>query len=110
MAIPHTAPGDLIDVRPLGAGLRQTDSSTLIRTDHLEVFRYVLPAGKVIQEHAAAGLMIVQCLEGAVEFEAQGRVQVLVAGSMLYLPDREPHALTAREDSSLLITIYLHRT
>lgn len=110
MAIPHAAPGDLIDVRPLEADLRQTDSSTLIRTNHLEVFRYVLPAGKVIQEHAAAGLMIVQCLEGAVEFEAQGRVQKLVAGSMLYLRDREPHALRACEDSSLLITIFLHRT
>lgn len=110
MAIPHTAPGDLIDVRPLQGDLRHTDSSTLIRTDHLEVFRYVLPAGKVIQEHSAAGLMIVQCLEGAVEFEAQGRVQNLVAGSMLYLPDGVPHALTAHKDSSLLITIFLHRT
>jgi len=99
-----------MDVRPLGAGLRQSDSATLIRTDHLEVFRYVLPAGKVIQEHEAAGLMIIQCLEGSVEFEAQGRVQELVAGSMLYLPDREPHALKAREDSSLLVTILLHRT
>ena len=46
MAIEHAAPGDLIDVRPLGAGLRESDSRTLIRTTHLEVFRYALPAGK----------------------------------------------------------------
>lgn len=110
MAIQHTAPGDLIDVRPLGTKLRHTDSETLIRTNHLEVFRYVLPAGKVVREHAASGLMIIQCLEGAVDFEAQGRVQELVAGTMLYLPDREPHAVKAREDSSLLVTILLHRT
>ena len=46
MAIEHAAPGDLIDVRPLGRRLRETDSRTLIRTTHLEVFRYALPAGK----------------------------------------------------------------
>ncbi|MEO8306402.1 MAG: cupin domain-containing protein [Betaproteobacteria bacterium] len=110
MAIQHAAPGDLIDVRSLGEKLSQSDSKTLIRTDHLEVFRYVLPAGKVVREHAASGLMIIQCLEGVVEFEAQGRVQDLVAGTMLYLSDREPHALKAREQSSLLVTVLLHRT
>ena len=31
MAIPHAASGELIDVRPLGAALRQTSSSTLVR-------------------------------------------------------------------------------
>ena len=110
MAIQHAAPGDLIDVRPLGEKLSQRDSETLIRTDHLEVFRYVLPAGKVVHEHAASGWMIIQCLEGVVEFEALGRVQELVAGTMLYLSDREPHALKAREQSSLLVTVLLHRT
>lgn len=109
MAIEHAAPGDVIDVRPLGEKLRQAESETLIRTNHLEVFRYVLHAGKVVREHAASGLMILQCLEGEVEFEAQGHAQVLVAGSMLYLADREPHALTARQDSSLLVTVLLHR-
>jgi hypothetical protein len=49
MAIEHAAPGDVIDVRPLGPGLREADSRTLIRTTHLEVFRYALPAGKSIQ-------------------------------------------------------------
>ena len=109
MAIPHAAPGDLIDVRPLGSGLRESDSRTLIRTTHLEVFRYALPAGKSIQEHAASGLMILQCLEGAIAFTARGRTQTLAGGDMLYLEDGEPHALEARKDSSLLVTILLHR-
>ena len=109
MAIPHATPGDVIDVRPLGRAIRETDSQTLIRTTHLEVFRYALPAGKAVQEHAAAGLMIVQCLEGAVAFTAFGRTQTLASGDMLYLADGEPHALEALEDSSLLLTILLHR-
>jgi len=49
MSLPHAASGELIDVRPLGASLRQTSSSTLVRADHLEVFRLVLAAGKAPQ-------------------------------------------------------------
>ena len=36
MAIRHAAPGDVVDVRPLGHALRESDSETLIRTSHLE--------------------------------------------------------------------------
>ena len=109
MAIRHAAPGDVVDVRPLGQALRESDSETLIRTAHLEVFRYALHAGKSIQQHTAAGLMIVQCLEGSVAFTALGRTQTLSPGEMLYLDDGEPHALEALEPSSLLVTILLHR-
>ena len=110
MAIAHAAPNAIVDVRPLGREIREDDSALLIRTKHLEVFRYALPSGKAIQEHAAAGLMIVQCIEGAVAFTAQGRTQTLAAGDMLYLDDGVPHALEALADSSLLVTILLHRT
>lgn len=61
MAIPHAASGDLMDIRPLGATLRQTPSSTLVRVDHLEVLRLVLPKGKVAAEHRAAGAITIQC-------------------------------------------------
>jgi quercetin dioxygenase-like cupin family protein len=110
MAIEHAAPGELIDVRPLGRHVRESDSRTLIRTTHLEVFRYALPAGKSIRQHSAAGLMILQCIEGRISFFARGRTQTLAAGDMLYLDDAEPHALDALEDSSLLVTILLRRT
>ena len=109
MAIPHASANEVIDVRPLGREISEQDSQLLIRTEHLEVFRYALPAGKSIQEHTAAGLMIVQCIEGAVAFTALGRTQTLAAGDMLYLADAAPHSLAALADSSLLVTILLHR-
>ena len=109
MAIPHAAPNEVVDVRPLARAIREDDSQLLIRTEHLEVFRYALPAGKSIQAHTAAGTMIVQCIEGAVAFTALGRTQTLATGDLLYLPDGEPHSLEALEDSSLLVTILLHR-
>ena len=109
MAIPHAASGELINIRPLGEDLRRTVSTTLVRADHLEVFRFVLPAGKVAPEHKAAGAITIQCLEGVVELEAHGRTQLLRTGMLVYLVDAEPHAVKALEDSSLLVTILLRR-
>lgn len=109
MAIRHAASGELIDVRPLGASLRQTSSNTLVRATHLEVFRLVLPAGKAAPDHKASGAITIQCLEGAVQLDAHGRTQELLAGKMVYLSDGEPHEVRALEDSSLLVTVLLRR-
>lgn len=109
MAIPPAASGDLIDIRPLSSTMRQTPSSTLTRVDHLEVLRLVLPKGKVSAEHRAAGAITIQCLEGVTELQAHGRTQTLRAGDLVYLADAVPHAVTALEDSSLLLTMLLHR-
>lgn len=109
MALNHPAPGDVVNVFTSDGTGAAGESETLVRTDHLEIFRYALPAGKVIERHAAAGVMVVQCLEGNVEFTALGRTQRLTPGAMLHLPDREPHALKALDKSLLLVTIVLHR-
>ncbi|MHB1086092.1 MAG: cupin domain-containing protein [Thiobacillus sp.] len=93
MAITHAASGELIDVRPLGADLRQTSSSTLVRADHLEVFRFVLIAGQIAPDLKASGAITIQCLEGEGELEAHGRKQILHPGIMVYLADAEPHAV-----------------
>lgn len=108
MAIPHAAPGEVIELKPAGP-LTRDDSQTLIRTTHLEVFRYVLPAGKETVEHTAAGTMVLQCLEGRVEVRAGAISRTLAAGTMLYLPDAEPHAVKAVEASLLIVTLLLHR-
>ena len=109
MALTHTAPGEIVDIRAPGGPVRMAASRILIRAEHLEIFRYALPAGKAIDSHRAAGLMVVQCLEGTVEFTSLGRTQALTPGAMLFLPDREPHDLKAVTDAQLLITLLLHR-
>jgi quercetin dioxygenase-like cupin family protein len=109
MAIPHAAPNEIIDVRPFGRPLTEDDSQLLVRTEHLEIFRYALRAGKAIQEHTAAGIMVAQCIEGAIAFTAQDRTQTLSPGDMLWLEDGVPHSLAALTDASLLVTILLHR-
>lgn len=108
MAAPHAASGDLIDIRPLGADLSAANSVALVRSDHLEVFRMVLPAGRSIPEHWTQA-STVQCIEGVVEAEVQGRTQLMTAGSLLFLSAGERHAFKAREDASLLVTMLSRR-
>lgn len=68
MAIEHAKPGEVVDVRPLGAVLADSKTQTLFKAKNLEVVRLVMPAGKEISEHEAPGEITVQCLEGKVAF------------------------------------------
>lgn len=101
----HPAPGELIDVRPLGDKLVDAASIALARTDDFEVMRLVMPKGKSIQEHSVPAELTLHCLEGSVDVLALDRTQSLQAGQMLYLHGNTPYALSAREDSSVLMTV-----
>jgi quercetin dioxygenase-like cupin family protein len=105
MAIEHVKAGEVVDVRPLGEALAQSRTTTLIKTDELEVIRLVLAAGKEIPTHSAPGPLLVQCLEGRIEFTCLGETRSLSSGDLLHLPPDEPHAVKAVEAGSLLLTI-----
>lgn len=105
MAILHANPVDVIDVRPLGIALATSKTQVLLKTDHVEVIRLVMPAGKVLAEHKAPGEIMVQCLEGKITFTALGRSSVLEAGQMLFLSAGEPHSVECLIDASFLLTI-----
>jgi quercetin dioxygenase-like cupin family protein len=107
MAIPHAKPAKVIDIRPLGTELQDAQTTTLIKTDSLEVIRLVLPVGKDIKRHSVPGEITVQCLEGKVVLSAGESECQLTTGQLLYLPGSGKHALRAVEDSSLLVTILL---
>ncbi len=106
MAIDHAKPGEVIDVKPLGSSLATTKTSTLFKTERVEVIRIVMHTGKVIPEHKAPGEMIVQCLEGRIGFTASGKTEELAAGQMLYLAAEEPHAVSCLEEASFLVTLF----
>lgn len=107
MAIHHASSGEIVDVRPLGAAVASTITSVLVKTAALEVIRLVVPAGKDVPEHKAPGEITVQCLEGAVDFTADGRTQRLAAGQLLYLAAGVAHALRGVSDASVLVTVLL---
>lgn len=108
MAIHHADSGEVIDVRPLGDAIADTLTTTLYKSQKLEVFRMVMLAGKLMAEHSVVGELTVQCLEGSIEFSTGDTQQVMRPGDLICLAGGVPHALRAIEDSSVLVSLLLH--
>ena len=73
MAIPHAKSGEVVEIRPLGPALATSQTSTLVKTPTLEVIRLVLQPGKEIcHQHAMAGEVLIQCLEGRIAVRVDG--------------------------------------
>lgn len=109
MATKHASSGELIDLRPLGAPLDDSQSTTLLRDEQLKIMRLVMPAGKKLPDHAVDGPITMQCLEGVVEVAAHGVSRAMRAGDLMYLASKVPHSLRAIEDASVLVTIVVER-
>ncbi|HRE72759.1 cupin domain-containing protein [Accumulibacter sp.] len=109
MALSHARSGDLVNINDAVDALASNTSATLVRDEHIEIFRLVLSAGTDMQEHSAAGAMTVQCLRGEVDFSCHDRTQTLLPGALIYLNNAAPHALHCRQDATLLVTLFLNR-
>jgi len=64
MAMPHAQPLDVINVQPLGEALIDTFSTSLIKTDRIQLMHLVLPARHDQPEHSVAQECVIHCLEG----------------------------------------------
>lgn len=107
MALPHVKPGQPVDVAAPGPGLAGQQTVALFKTEQLEVIRLVLPAGKSLPPHKVPGEITIQCVEGRLEVQAEGRSQSLAAGQLLYLRGGVVHGVVSLEDASALVTIVL---
>ncbi len=105
MALPHAHPLDIVDIRPLGAAVHSAVSTSLLKTDSLQLMRLVLPAGQGMPEHEVPGAVTIQCLEGQATVSAPSRSCDLHAGELVMLDGGERHAVKAVTDCSLLVTI-----
>lgn len=107
MALPHAKPLDVIRVRPLGADLVSAFSTSLLKTDRLQLLHLVLPARQDQPLHHVDDECTLQCLEGTVEVEMPSGTKRLEAGDLILLPAGQPHALRARTDAAVLVTLLL---
>jgi quercetin dioxygenase-like cupin family protein len=109
MALPHAQLLDVINVAPLGAALIDAFSTSLLKTDRLQLLHLVLPARQDMPEHQVDDECVLHCLEGALEVVMPGGTRRLGPGELVVLPAGQPHALRAREDSALLVTLRFDR-
>jgi quercetin dioxygenase-like cupin family protein len=107
MATTHAGPAETVSVRPLGNKLSTAQTTTLVKTELIEVIRLVLPAGKKLARHKVPGEIRLQCLEGTVRLRTTNRENALSAGDLIYLEGAQEHSLQAEVGSSLLLTIVL---
>jgi quercetin dioxygenase-like cupin family protein len=107
MALPHANLLDVINVAPLGPGLRRAVSTSLIKTDRIQLLHLVLPAHQDVPQHHVADECSIHCLEGEVEVVTPGGTRRLRPGNLVVLPAAQPYSLRARSDSGVLMTLLL---
>ncbi|MGZ5888897.1 MAG: cupin domain-containing protein [Ramlibacter sp.] len=89
MALPHAQPMDIISVAPLGGALAQAVSTSLIKTERLQLLHLVLRAHEGQPDHHVDDECTVHCLEGTVEVVTPGGVRQLNPGNVVLLPGKQ---------------------
>lgn len=95
---------EVIDVSAADVLERGASPRSLVNTETLEVRRLTLPKGRRIPTHRAPGEITVHCLEGRIEFTANGETRDVGAGQLIVLAAGQPHSLVGLEDSTVLVT------
>lgn len=107
MALPHAQVLDVIGIGPLGANVHDAVSTSLLKTERLQLLHLVLPARRDQPEHHVDDECTIQCIEGDVEVRMPGGVRRLAPGQLVVLPAGQRHSLSARVDSAVLVTLLL---
>lgn len=89
---------------PARHGHRQ---KTLFRHGSHTVALFVLDAGAQLSEHAAAGIVTIQPVDGEIMVTADGRSQRLCVGHVLVLSPRLAHSVAALRPASFLLQVSL---
>lgn len=105
MALRHTSAGQIVDLQPLGTGLKQARTTAIVKSEMFEAVRLVVRAGNDIKPHKVDGPITLHCLEGQALLRLPTDILELSAGQWVYLDGGEPHSISAIEDTSFLMTI-----
>jgi quercetin dioxygenase-like cupin family protein len=79
-------------------------SQAVLTTPALRLTLFHFAAGQELSEHTSKARALVQILSGTCAFSTGATLHTLRAGDLLHLPPGAPHALTAPEPFSMLLT------
>ena len=105
MALSHAKPGDVIALRD--EQFSPTRTAALVKTSSFEAARLVVQAEREIPWHQVPKELTLYCISGDVVLRLETREIQLRAGDWVFLEGGARHALSARVDSTLLLTIML---
>lgn len=89
---------------PLGAGISQGTSATVLETNRLQLIRLVVPAGRVVPAHRVPAEVTVHVIEGQVSLLHEGNEAEMHPGDVIFLCPQELHSLRGIKDSTVLVT------
>lgn len=107
MALPHAQLLDVIKVGPFGEELNGQVSTSLIKTEQIQLLHMVLSEHQDQPQHHVDHECTIHCLEGTVEVVMGSGTRRLRAGELVVLPAKQQHALRARAQSAVLVTLFL---
>lgn len=80
-------------------------TSLILETDFSKEIRIIFKKGQLMKNHKAPYPIIVQILQGAIDFGVQGNIVKLATGDAISLDKNIIHNLTATKDSVVRLTL-----
>ena len=80
-------------------------TSVILETSFSKEIRILLAKGQKMNEHKTPFPIVVQVLEGKIDFGVQGEIFSLEKGAIISLDGNIPHDLTALEDSVIRLSL-----
>ena len=77
----------------------------LLESDFTKEIRITFRKDQIMKEHQTPFPIVVQVIEGAIDFGVEGTVQHLDRGDMIALSGSVPHDLKAKEESVVRLTL-----
>ena len=107
MALHHAVSGEKIALQRGDDDIAHFTSVALVKTEHMELIRLVLPVERPIPEHRVDGEVTIVCLEGEIAIDAHDKTTNLQPNEMVYLAGSVPHTVRALKDAVALMTILM---
>lgn len=101
--IEHEAVLQLTDEIAVQPG--QVVSKTLAQNTHVSVTLFAFAQGEEIGTHDSSGDAMVLVLDGVGQFTVDGKEYILSAGESMVMPAKKPHAVFAKENFKMLLTV-----
>ncbi len=81
------------------------NSITVFKSDHLSIVLIGLHANAELKTHTAKGHIIVQVLDGEIQFSTKQQNVFMEKGQMITLKENIPHSVMAIKESFFLLTM-----
>ena len=83
----------------------QIVSKTLAQNKAVSLTLFAFSKGEEISTHDSTGDAMVHVIEGVGQFTVDGVEHICKAGDVLVMPEKKPHAVFAKEDFKMLLTV-----